>query len=437
MIQEYSGHWFAAWPRGQVGTLIGCYSGGVSDATQAKSNFGPIDLGRVKSNTYNMSKWTWTAGSVNGMATGVRGRWGHWYPGDGYVQQLGPTRAEAVEQTLDAVSGSWLDLSTRAVFVSVRAYHPSAQSLTHLTLSFEMPPGGGAIPWASAVSVHRSDVDASAAWGGALEVHILTLVLVFAFLVAEVFDMSEIGLAEYLEEPYHVQDIVSYLLYIAGFFVRISAFSTAPFPPPDPEPPTPPSTLDHPAVAMKVWRACLALNILMTYMRLIRTLPNVPMLRRIYLTINGILDLINASLVFLALSLVAYALAFHLGFGQAIHEFRSPASAFFMSLRMIRQGGLQDDMWDRLWDENRILGPLFFLTWSVLGSVITVGVFAAAGYAALRDVAQNMPVETMASYLGRIAAKVLLEQERRKEVIEKAVRRCSPPCARALQALCE
>ena len=55
---------------------------------------------------------------------------------------------------------------------------------------------------------------------------------------------------------------------------------------------------------------------------------------------------------------------------------------------MIR-GGLGLDFWDRLWDVNRLLGPFFYLTWSIIGAIVTVGMFAAAEHAALTDTLTN------------------------------------------------
>jgi hypothetical protein len=314
MVQEYSGHWFAAWPRGQVGTVAGCYSPSINQATQAKSNYGPIDLSDVESPTYNYSRWTWTDAGANGESEGLKGRWGDWYPGDGYVLDMGKSREEATRAIQGAESGDWIDLSTRAIFATVRVYSPSSESMLQLVLSIETKPGGGATPWARAESLHRSDVDVSAAWGGALEVHIVTFILTLIFLFFELYDLYKKGFVEVLSEQYHLQDTISYLLYIIGFSARLSALSHMEFPPPEPElGETPQGGMLQAVLAMKMWRTCLAINILFTYLRVVRTAPNVPYLRRIYLTLNRMIDLIVSSLACLMLAIVAYSLAFHMG----------------------------------------------------------------------------------------------------------------------------
>lgn len=208
MVQDYSGHWFAEWPRGQVGTVVGCYSGRIDRETQAMNNYGPIDLSDMDSPTYNMSRWTWSDAIANGEGAGVTGRWGDWYPGDGYVLDLGMSRGEAVDVVRGAEIGGWIDLSTRAIFATVRVYSPSTESLLYLVVSIETKPGGGATPWAKAQSLHRSDVDASAAWGGALEVHIVTLCLTVMFLGLEAYDLYKKGFLEVMSEQYHVQVLV-------------------------------------------------------------------------------------------------------------------------------------------------------------------------------------------------------------------------------------
>ena len=86
---------------------------------------------------------------------------------------------------------------------------------------------------------------------------------------------------------------------------------------------------------------------------------------------------------------------------------------------MIR-GGVGEDFWERLWDVNRLLGPFFYLTWSIIGALVTVGMFAAAEEAALMDVSHDMPPETLNQYFARLATNVLLERERRKEIISHA-----------------
>jgi hypothetical protein len=117
-----------------------------------------------------------------------------------------------------------------------------------------------------------------------------------------------------LSEQYHLQDTISYLLYIVGFSARLSAFSPLEFPPPEPEPgETPGGGMLQAVLAMRMWRTCLAINILFTYLRVVRTAPNVPYMRRLYLTLNRMLDLIVSSLACLMLAIVAYSLAFHLG----------------------------------------------------------------------------------------------------------------------------
>jgi uncharacterized protein YoxC len=106
-------------------------------------------------------------------------------------------------------------------------------------------------------------------------------------------------------------------------------------------------------------------------------------------------------------------------FGQDIVEFRSLAESFFTSLRMIR-GGVGEDFWERLWDVNRLLGPFFYLSWSIIGALVTVGMFAAAEEAALMDVSQDVPPETLNQYFAKLATSVLLERERRKNIFSQA-----------------
>jgi len=52
---------------------------------------------------------------------------------------------------------------------------------------------------------------------------------------------------------------------------------------------------------------------------------------------------------------------------------------------------------------------------------VTVGIFSAAAYAALKEVAETMPVETIRGFLAKVASAYLIEIERRKSITEYAV----------------
>ena len=131
-VQKWAGDWSARNPRGQVGTMPGCYADFSKDS-EAKDPYGPIDP------RTNMSIWTWKSAKQLKASKWV-GRSEVVYPGSGYniTIPMDPEEARKAIEFLD--KEQWMDLATRAVFVDVLVYNPNVGFVSLVKLSFEFRP---------------------------------------------------------------------------------------------------------------------------------------------------------------------------------------------------------------------------------------------------------------------------------------------------------
>eukprot|EP00293_Proteomonas_sulcata_P019790 CAMPEP_0184301842 /NCGR_PEP_ID=MMETSP1049-20130417/11947_1 /TAXON_ID=77928 /ORGANISM="Proteomonas sulcata, Strain CCMP704" /LENGTH=323 /DNA_ID=CAMNT_0026612967 /DNA_START=72 /DNA_END=1043 /DNA_ORIENTATION=+ len=67
----------------------------------------------------------------------------------------------------------------------------------------------------------------------------------------------------------------------------------------------------------------------------------------------------------------AFSLAFLLAFGHGVAQFKNLRDSGISVSRLIT--GLE--VFDTLWDENRVLGPLFFFSWTLIGGFFLLNLF--------------------------------------------------------------
>ena len=129
------------------------------------------------------------------------------------------------------------------------------------------------------------------------------------------------------------------------------------------------------------------------------------------------------------LILFSFALAYLLAFGAGLEDFRNLEMTVYTMLRSL----LGRDTFDEMWDENRLLGPLFYFLWTILGLFIMFSMMivvlcqAIAEHSGAEDVFAgfNRVVRSVAHPISVAYASLATRLKRRPG--KKSRRRMSPP----------
>lgn len=176
----------------------------------------------------------------------------------------------------------------------------------------------------------------------------------------------------YWKDPWHWFDALNFISFVAAFILRLQPFyimTIRGFPPP------PDAFVNYNTAmwAVAQWRNVIALNVLLAWLRLFKALRFIPFLR-LFMGVLGraFLQVLPFCIVFI-LVLWTFGIAHRLAFGSEIREYRTVLQSMFSLQRII----LGSEDFDRMWDVNRILGPLFFFSWTLVGYFVLANMFVA------------------------------------------------------------
>jgi hypothetical protein len=242
------------------GSNPGCFAD-FSSSAEDKTPYGPIDnaTGRPVFQYSTAKQLGCTTACYVGAMYAV-------YPTSGFFEEFPPalggdtSLANATEKLADLMAGRWIDRHTRAIFVEFALYSVTTNLLAPISLSLELPAGGGVIPFIGVSTIRAENLFPTATSSTApLAAEALLLLLVLAYTGQAIREWRAAGTTKYWSDIWSVVDWLNFLLLYGAFGVRLSVFSTATkisFPPS----PSDPTSFAQVGSMVELWKNLLGAN---------------------------------------------------------------------------------------------------------------------------------------------------------------------------------
>jgi hypothetical protein len=184
--------------------------------------------------------------------------------------------------------------------------------------------------------------------------------------------MTKIGCMAFFSNGWNVIDIINYICMFAAFACRYAAlFNSAgiAFPPTDEEF----VFLSAPANWVKAYKYALGFNSILTFFKILKYLSHIPMFARLVKILSASIEDVCSFMINVFISLLAFAGAFHLTYGNHMFEFATWGESF-MTLFRYSFGD-----WDipLLQSYQPDIGLVYFMLWSILAICLLLNMFIA------------------------------------------------------------
>eukprot|EP00961_Rhodomonas_salina_P211803 2860026-Rhodomonas_salina.4 len=247
----------------EITSCIAEYSQGVEEIAP----YGPIDPDT------DSPVWKWHSAAELGEGN-YNGRTGIKFTGSGYNSTLPLNLAQAKEQLQYLRDNRWIDVQTRAVFIDFLVYNANLNFLSLVKMATEFPASSGVKPYVLIRTAPISFFLPSEGGSSMFAVECIILVMVILYICVEMVRIRKRGWV-YLADGWHYLDWLNYLSFIAAFTLRLlplRLISASGFPPA----PTEFINYEPPMWAIVQWRNVVALNAVLTWLRLFKYAKNIP-----------------------------------------------------------------------------------------------------------------------------------------------------------------
>ncbi|XP_049456856.1 polycystic kidney disease 2-like 1 protein [Epinephelus fuscoguttatus] len=339
--------------------IIGCYDV-YNDKKEDDLSFGLI----------NGTAWTYhTEKEVKGSS--------HWgllttYSGAGYYQDLSLTKEESANTLKELVDNLWLDRGTRAVFVDFSTYNANINMFCVIRLLAEFPATGGAIPSYQIRTVKL--IRYITYW----DFFILGCEMVFClfiiyYVVEEILELR-IHKLSYFKSIWNILDIVVIMLAIVAIvfniFRTIKVDNLLG------------KLLEHPGIYadfefLAFWQTQYnnmnAVNLFFAWIKIFKYISFNKTMTQLSSTLGRCAkDILGFAIMFFIV-FFAYAQLGYLLFGTEVESFSTFIKCIFTQFRII----LGDFDYDAIDRANRVLGPIYFLTYVFFVFFVLLNMFLA------------------------------------------------------------
>lgn len=377
-----------------------------SKKNEDKEDFGPLNLETGR------KEWHWA--SKEAMGEGVyTGRTWIDFPGSGYNVTIPLDLNEARKTIAHLRENNWLDLQTRAIFIDLFVYNANTNLVTLVKMITEIPAAGAAIPFLLLRTAPLNTLNAKLARPSETFAETLIFAQVMFYMVAEIGFIMKDGW-KYWKNGWNYLDWINYMAFCLAFYLRFVPYVETlrlEFPP------KPGAFVNYePAMwAVIQWKNVIAFNTLITTFRIFKYLRHVPFMRLLLKTIATASTQVSAFLMMFAVVFLGFTLGFNLAFGGEMAEYRNFMTTMFSLYRSL----LGKDDFDRMRDVNRLLGPLLYFLWTMIGYFILLNMFIAILNDAIMQVKGDVAKATMSQTFDQVAAVVKAFIDRRLEVDDR------------------
>ncbi|XP_012873128.1 PREDICTED: polycystic kidney disease 2-like 1 protein [Dipodomys ordii] len=321
-------------------------------------------------------------GSVNGTAWTYHSQdelegSSHWgrltsYSGGGYYLDLPGSRQASAEALRDLQEGLWLDRGTRVVFIDFSVYNANINLFCVLRLVVEFPATGGAIPSWQIRTVKLIRYVSN--WDFfIIGCEIIFCIFIFYYVVEEVLEihMHRLG---YLSSIWNILDLVVILLSMlaVGFHIfrtlEVNRLMGKLL-----EQPNTYADFEFLAFWQTQYNNMNAVNLFFAWIKIFK-----------YISFNKTMTQLSSTLARCAKDILGFAIMFfivffayaqlgYLLFGTQVENFSTFTKCIFTQFRII----LGDFDYNAINNANRILGPVYFVTYVFFVFFVLLNMFLA------------------------------------------------------------
>ncbi|XP_077586259.1 polycystin-2-like protein 1 [Stigmatopora nigra] len=339
--------------------ILGCYDV-YNEKKEDDLNFGLI----------NGTAWSYQSEKV------IKGS-SHWgllttYSGAGYYQDLGQTKEESAIVVKELEENLWLDRGTRAVFIDFSTYNANINMFCVIRLVVEFPATGGAIPSYQIRTVKL--IRYISYW----DYFILACEMVFClfilyYVVEEILELR-IHKFSYFKSIWNILDIVVIMLAIVAIVFNI--FRTVKVDK------LLGKLLDQPEIYadfefLAFWQTQYnnmnAVNLFFAWIKVFKYISFNKTMTQLSSTLGRCAkDIVGFAIMFFIV-FFAYAQLGYLLFGTEVETFSTFLKCIFTQFRII----LGDFDYDAIDRANRVLGPIYFVTYVFFVFFVLLNMFLA------------------------------------------------------------
>eukprot|EP01116_Phalansterium_solitarium_P024625 TRINITY_DN9069_c0_g2_i1.p1 TRINITY_DN9069_c0_g2~~TRINITY_DN9069_c0_g2_i1.p1 ORF type:complete len:774 (-),score=272.45 TRINITY_DN9069_c0_g2_i1:740-3061(-) len=294
------------------------------------------------------------------------------YPGSGFVVDIPSNDSDIALETLRFLyESTYIDDQTRLVLIDFVVYNANTDLSSWVRLATEFPAVGGAIP-TFAVRTHRIfQYEHSLDYFIAFCQVSFCLLLVY-YIVTEVREAMKLGPQLYVSDFWNWLDWINYAAFVAVIGLRIQNIVAVNNYDWQPDPLT---FVNYEQLfnLLSQETNINAFNALIMFFRLYKYLYVFPQLRVFIQTLGESMTRIVSFMVVFCVVLVGFALALYIAMGRDIYNFSDVGYSMFT----LFQATLGVFEFSEFQQGNRILGPLFFITYQIIIFFVLLNVFIA------------------------------------------------------------
>ncbi|KAM4590857.1 polycystin-2-like protein 1 isoform 1-T1 [Odontesthes bonariensis] len=318
----------------------------------------------------NGSAWTYhTEKEIKGSSY-----WGllTTYSGAGYYQDLSRTKEESADMLMELVDNLWLDRGTRAVFVDFSTYNANINMFCVIRLVVEFPATGGAIPSYQIRTVRL--IRYITTWDYfILGCELVFCVFILYYIVEEILELR-IHKLSYFNSIWNILDIVVILLAIVAIIFNV--FRTIKV---DKllgkllEQPGIYADFEFLAFWQTQYNNMNAVNLFFAWIKIFKYISFNKTMSQLSTTLGRCAKDIFGFAIMFFIVFFAYAQLGYLLFGTEVESFSTFVKCIFTQFRII----LGDFDYDTIDRANRVLGPIYFVTYVFFVFFVLLNMFLA------------------------------------------------------------
>ncbi|KAM6916243.1 polycystin-2-like protein 1 [Xenentodon cancila] len=294
------------------------------------------------------------------------------YSGAGYYQDLNRTKEESADIVKELMDNLWLDRGTRAVFVDFSTYNANINMFCVIRLVVEFPATGGAIPSYQIRTVKL--IRYITRWDHfILGCEMVFCVFILYYVVEEILELR-IHKFSYLKSIWNILDILVILLALVAIIfnilrtIKVDNLLGKLLQKPDIYP-----DFEFLAFWQMQFNNMNAVNLFFAWIKIFKYISFNKTMTQLSTTLGRCAkDILGFAIMFFIV-FFAYAQLGYLLFGTEVESFSTFVKCIFTQFRII----LGDFDYDAIDRANRVLGPIYFVTYVFFVFFVLLNMFLA------------------------------------------------------------